>query len=252
MNFYFDESIREAGGFIIGALVGSSEDLNEVVRSEWRKLGLDPQLFEYKSSHTKKKSNSQHLLRDHISAILANYGTIGVVVSPLNERRNLGSACAKLLAQLASRHHFDTNGSSILYVDQGIEFSNHEEDSVRKIGVTAIPNCDSRSVSGLQVADHAAHILGSMLLETLGVLTKKVPSPYREEFGIEAIDLGWELWSKIRYNFFSVANCDPTNSDEIPFAIVEGHGLLVSPTCGPELCNAANKCFGSSYLGCTV
>jgi hypothetical protein len=68
--FYFDESIREKGQFIIGALVYSPSDLTPLVHREWEGLGLDPLKYEYKSSSPKAGNEAAQEQRFRLYSIL--------------------------------------------------------------------------------------------------------------------------------------------------------------------------------------
>ena len=111
-------------------------------------------------------------------------------------------------------------------------------------------------MAGIQVADHAAHALGGMLLEEMGLVTKTVRAgEYSGYHPDEMLNLGFELWASIRYALigkneyiegFSPPPDDPVN----PYFKVEGYGLLISPECSESLAATARKRFGVNYLGC--
>ncbi|MEE2692221.1 MAG: hypothetical protein VX640_11850 [Pseudomonadota bacterium] len=252
MYLYYDESIRTRGGFIVGALVGSSIDLSKAVRAEWIRLGLNADEFEYKSSAPKSSDVQQADLRAFINDILRTNASLALAVLPLECRRDLGLACVRLTEQLALKGHLDRNLQHYLYTDNDIKLSSNDIKRLRAINIEPFSDCDSVKIAGIQVADHAAHILGSMLLESMGVIQKQVQSSYPEEYRVESVSLGWELWGDIRYNFFSEVEYDPHDSASAPFAIVEGHGLIIANECGDRLKENALRTFGKSYLGCTV
>ena len=68
---YFDESIRDKGGFIIGAAVYSSCDLTSHVHQQWESLGLNPLEYEYKSSALKAGSTAAEEQRRRLRAVLS-------------------------------------------------------------------------------------------------------------------------------------------------------------------------------------
>src|SRR5688572_14528733 len=96
---YFDESIRESGGFIIGALVVSNRDLSPVVTEEWRRLGLDPESGEYKSSNP-KNGNELGVAQRGVVANFLHRSKLGLVVAPIEDRKQLGEYCVRLVIQL--------------------------------------------------------------------------------------------------------------------------------------------------------
>lgn len=70
---------------------------------------------------------------------------------------------------------------------------------------------DSRSVSGIQVADHIAHTCGTMLLDALGKINKIVNVPNSGYDDDVEIGLGFEMWAGIRYAFLSVRKTQKGN-----------------------------------------
>jgi hypothetical protein len=115
---------------------------------------------------------------------------------------------------------------------------------------------DSRVVGGIQVADHAAHALGGMLLEEMGLLKKSVRagenSGYHPD---ELFDLGFELWASLRYalmgrNEYIEGLSPPPDDPANPYFRVDGVGLYVASTCSAELAATARARFGVNYLGC--
>ena len=94
--FYFDETIRDKGNFIIGALVASEHDLSQIVSEQWRRLGLNPESAEYKSSDPKENSNLGVIQRQVMAELLQG-SKLALTVAPVSERRRLGEYCADLL-----------------------------------------------------------------------------------------------------------------------------------------------------------
>lgn len=113
---------------------------------------------------------------------------------------------------------------------------------------------NSKLVAGIQLGDLAAHTLGIMLLEQLGHISKKVRAGESSGYDPDLeIELGFELWASIRYSFFMGPNGHgTTDDDQISMARfdVNGYGLYISPLCNPALTRAAEKRFGTNYLGC--
>ena len=113
--FYIDESIRENGGFIIGALIYSENDLASVVRTCLEKF---PSIKEYKSSSLKSNNAEERELRDCLRSILSAC-KIGLVILPSNHRPRLGNEILLGLQQiivnckLQSEHY--------IYFDQEIK-----------------------------------------------------------------------------------------------------------------------------------
>jgi hypothetical protein len=251
---YFDETIRERGGFIIGALVVSARDLSPIVANEWRRLGLDPGSNEYKSSDP-KAGNQLGTAQRRVMARLLHDSRLGLVVAPVAGRQRLGEYCTELIVQLIETGAMP-DGDHIVYLDESIPIAEADLNRLCERRVTPVPGSDSKTIGGIQVADHAAHALGGMLLEELGVLQKRVRA--REDSGYhpdDLLDLGFELWASLRYALIgrneyidgrSPHPDDPAN----PFYRVEGVGLYLASTCSTELGERARARFGVNYLGC--
>src|SRR5690349_12035111 len=87
--FYFDESIQERGGFIIGAIVYSDTDLTPAVFKALSAVGLIPRTDEFKSGSRMSSQPRQSKVRDLLSDLLQSVKT-GLVVVPSAHRDRLG------------------------------------------------------------------------------------------------------------------------------------------------------------------
>ena len=250
---YFDETLRERGKFIIGALVVSDRDLSPIVAKEWSRLGLDPKSAEYKSSDP-KDGNQLGIAQRAVMAQLLHESKLGLAVAPMSDRLRLGEYCASLVVQLMEERAMG-KGEHLLYLDQGIPMDAAYSERLEKLKVSVSLGSDSRMIGGIQVADHAAHALGGMLLEEIGMQRKSVrageDSGYRPD---ELLDLGFELWASLRYalmgrNEYIEGLSPPPEDPANPYFRVDGVGLYVSSTCSPELAAAARARFGVNYLG---
>lgn len=253
---YFDESIQERGGFIVGAYV-FGDDADASVSRALEHVGLKPGLDEFKSSAQMSAQPVQQHLRDELREIVRDY-RVGVLVAPLEDRANLGSLALEGLDQIARANRL--NGSTGLqeaFMDEGL-FSSGEQAAkcAATVGIagycTVRTEQDSRVIKGLQIADLVAHTAGVMLLDSLGLLTKRVRaganSGYDENF---EIDLGFEMWASLRYQFFYAGPV--AGQDEIyrgALMHVGENGLFVAPSCSTRLRSAAEGRFGECYLGC--
>lgn len=252
--FYFDETIRERGNFIIGAVVASEQDLSPIVSEQWRKLGLNPESAEYKSSDPKENSDLGETQR-LVMADLLQRSKLGLTVAPSSERRRLGEYCTDLLIQIADAG-FIREGEHFLYLDQNIKLGISDIARLRDINISPFPGSDSRKIGGIQVADHAAHALGGMLLEEMGLITKQVLAGENSGYPPDdLLELGFELWASLRYALigrneyiegFSPHPDDPAN----PYFRIDGVGLHVASTCSEALAQQAKSRFGINYLGC--
>ncbi len=98
-NLYFDESIRDNGKFIIGALVVSDDDLSAEIRTQWKSMGLNPNSDEYKSSALKINNEVSVEQRIFVRDLLHN-SKLALIVLPNDDRKQLGNYCAELVLQL--------------------------------------------------------------------------------------------------------------------------------------------------------
>jgi hypothetical protein len=250
---YFDESIRDRGGFIVGALVISDSDLSPVVRDLWRDMGLDSETFEYKSSCLKLGDRQGQQQRDVLRQLLHS-SRLALTVCPNADRQRLGTHCLSLVSQLLETGLLPADQHN-LYVDRNIVIPARDRDSVASRGVSVHPNQDSRILAGLQVADHAAHALGGMLLEEMGLVRKTVVAG--EDSGYDPdlkIELGFELWASLRYALLGrneeIEGLSTLDDLANAYFRVEGYGLYIAPSCKQELATHVRKRFGVNYLGC--
>lgn len=249
---YFDESIRDRGRFIAGALVVSEVDLTTTVHERWRALGFDPAQFEYKSRGDKVGLDAR-MLRDEVHAFL-EWAQVGVVICPLEDRGSLGVHAISLATQLATTGCIGS-GAHVLYLDQGIRVASRDLARAETFDIQVCVEQDSRVVGGLQIADHVSHLLGTLLLERMGLVTKMVRAGEFSAYDPDTeLELGYELWSSLRHSIIcapaEVSGIDP--DDWFAMRPVDGFGLYVAPSCGAELRAAALDRFGENYLGCIL
>ena len=253
-NLYFDESIRDNGAFIIGALVVSNDDLSSRVREQWQKMGLDPNSDEYISSAIKANNNVSVEQRKFVRYLLHN-SNLALVILPKDDRKQLGNYCAELTLQLLNTGMLKKEKHE-LYIDENIFIDKDLKAKLEDCSVSLYLNCDSSKEAGIQLADHASHALGGMLLEEMGIIKKQVKagknSGYHHE---DLLDLGFELWAGLRYalignNQYIEGLSPPPEDPANPYFMVEGYGLYIAGSCSKDLTSAAKKRFGINYLGC--
>lgn len=253
--FYFDESIHNRGNFILGAFVYSVSDLSPIVYDKIRDVGLKPGIDEFKSSHIMKDGSKFPKLREALRAMFTKVN-IGMVIAPTEERNCLGDHALSGLEKILISNNLNQKPHDVFF-DQEIAFrlgSRGIDDFCHKFIIKIHLNQDSRIVAGLQVADLAAHTLSVMLLETLGLVNKKVIISGDPIYENILLELGFELWAGLRYSLFSQTQItieaierDPINA----FLIDTGsYCLYVAPNCPKEIKEAADKRFGMNYVGC--
>jgi hypothetical protein len=244
---YYDESIRDQGKFIIGALVISSINLTTEVQKAWLNLGLNPEVDEYKSSTAKRDNCISKKQRDVLRELLI-HTRLGLVICSTERRSFLGEGCAKLFFQLFEKNMLEP-GEHKVYIDQNIKIKNNLREQLCALGVEPLLNQDSQRIAGLQVADHAAHALGGMLLEQMGLINKTLKAgPYSGYDPDTDIDLGFELWAGIRHSL--IGKNEDENDIANPYLRVEGLGLLLDPELPADLVAHSLARFGVNYVGC--
>jgi hypothetical protein len=254
MPFYFDESIHPRGGFILGAYVFGPDPTNDV-NAALAAVGLDPDRDEFKSSTKMTEHPEQQALRRELYNILHLTYHYAVVIVPYKERASLGtealSGLAKIcrangLTQQRQRAYFD-NG---IFSSAGRALELTEQSGLSKY-CDVHPEQDSRRVKGLQLADLVAHICATMLLDALGLLSKLVKAGPNSGYDPNLdIELGFELWASVRYQFFNGGLPANVQSNEEMVVEVAPYGLHIAESCPPTLRHAALARFGKQYLGC--
>ncbi|HEY6529977.1 MAG TPA: hypothetical protein VIZ65_14910 [Cellvibrionaceae bacterium] len=253
-NLYFDESIRDNGKFIIGALVISEENLSTQIRAEWERMGLNPNDDEYKSSTIKFDNEISVKQREFIKSLLHS-SKLALVVLPSHDRKELGNYCASLVLQLLNTKKLLGNAHS-LYIDENVFMSRNVQLKLESLGVNLYLNSDSKKEAGIQLADHASHALGGMLLEEMGLIKKQIKAGENSGYHPDQIlDLGFELWASLRYALIGdnqyIKGLSPPPDDPVnPYFMVNSYGLYIAASCAENLESCANKRFGINYLGC--
>jgi hypothetical protein len=193
--FYFDESIHERGSFILGAFVYSKTDLSKPVADAIASVGLKPGTDEFKSSGRDADQDRRFALR-HLLRMEMMDARLGIVLTDYSERGWLGDEAIRGLQWLINVNELGRGHE--VYFDQGVSFSRRSVDVLQFEGSTGSVchlEKDSRLVGGLQVADLAAHSLATMVLETMGLVSKQVPAgPYLGYNEDDHPDTGRQHW----------------------------------------------------------
>lgn len=251
---YFDESIRDNGEFIIGALIISEDDLSCRIRKQWQDMGLNPNDDEYKSSSIKVNNEVSVMQREFIRNLLQNT-RLALVVLPSKDRKQLGNYCAELVLQLLGAEML-RNEIHNLYIDQNVFVDKTNIAKLEELKVKLYLNSDSKTEAGIQLADHASHALGGMLLEEMGIIKKQVKAGENSGYHPEdMLDLGFELWASLRYaligkNHYFEGLSPPPEDPANPYFLIDGYGLYITDSCSEILSSAAKNRFGTNYLGC--
>jgi len=217
-------------------------------------MGLNPNDDEYKSSAIKSNNEISVKQREYIRG-LVHSSRLALVVLPSHDRKQLGNYCAELVFQLLETNKLN-NESHKLFIDENIFIDKDVKAKLESRNVNVYLNTDSKLEAGIQLADHASHALGGMLLEEMGIIKKQVKagdnSGYHPD---ELLGLGFELWASLRYalignNQYIEGLSPPPEDPANPFFMVDGYGLYIADSCSKALTSAAKKRFGINYLGC--
>lgn len=250
--FYLDDSKHHAWGFSLAVFAICETDPQVELTSILVKNGFDPSLYEFKSSTRMKDNPKLRSLRDDLKQFIQSRCKVAVCV--VEGDVNIGPASICLL-QKALTHKSLKGRQHEVFFDEGL-FSSKQKAEKMAGEYEVLEKCsfhfeqDSKSVAGIQVADLAAHTCGIMLLDALGHIDKKVRiknSGYPED---DEIDLGFELWASLRYEFLSENKTSFKDEFDIAFVAVEPFGLFIHDSVGDAVTEAAHGRFGEMYLGC--
>ena len=254
---FFDDSKHDRQGFSIGAFVYTPSDPSPYINWALQECGLRSEIDEFKSSAYMSRSPAQEKLRGKLRYIIFDQGCrLGVVVVPCS--LELGDEAMFLLQKMLSHPNLD-RGQHEVYFDEGLfKTVDCGRDTASAHGLPEWCNLnleqDSRKVPGIQLADLVAHTCAVMLKESLGLIDKTVKAGDNSGYDPDLdIEIGFELWASVRYNFLSEEPPHPdewVEGDLQPMANVLPYGLHVSSTCREKLRKAATKRFGAMYLGC--
>jgi hypothetical protein len=237
-HIFFDDSHHERGDFSVGAFAFFSNDPADQVHSAIERSGLVPWLDEYKSRHPHSADPRWIKLRRSLFQI-ADQATIGLVVAPFFDRARFGLHALMGLAHIVRANN--VRRPVVVMLDEGLYQSDHQfhgwrNDSALPSDVVVTPECDSKSVPGIQVAD----------LIALGVSDKALHSAQEGEW-----QLSFEMWAKLRYNFFCRPIDDPSLREAANAGLVDSHhGLYIAPGCTQAVASVADARFGETWLGC--
>jgi hypothetical protein len=255
-HIYVDESIHVQGDFIATAAIFSDRDLQAPIERILRQCGLTPGVDEFKSSNPMNGNETSQYLRSGLRSVLHDQQCrVALAFSHISERTELDIQVLELISSAIQR---DSSKADEYYLsaDKGIMRSATRaqwrscEDTYR---INILPNDDSRSVYGLQLADMCAHSAAMVIKGKTGHSTKRIfvgeESGYRPG---TAIGLDFELWASLRYNLASneVAVLDPESKVEMPERYMKPFGLNISAGCSSDVRQAAQTVFGKVYLGC--
>jgi hypothetical protein len=259
-EIFLDESIRESGGFIVGAFVYCERDPTSAVHAALVQAGMRPGVDEFKSSAWMSSRSVLMNLRNNLCSIVQG-SKIGLLVMPSDHRSELGDEALHCLEKILAANKLDQSQQTI-HFDTGImPCAAAQQEFKRTFGARCelLLDRNSITVAGLQLADLTAHYLGTMLLAEMSGVRKTVRAGkgYPPDLQVE---LDFELWAQLHGAWFSsgrgLIGIDDHAPDDIHGFIaamsvdVANYGLYISSFCGSPLYDAAIKRFGTCYMGC--
>ncbi len=255
--FYFDESIHPQGHFVLGALAYSETALDGGVADALLRSGLTPGVDEFKSGSRMDRQPAQAEARRLLKGVIQDRCRIGIVIAPDTSGAEFGYEALLGLKKVLLTNRF-RSASHEVFFDQGI-FTNRVAAELAASRICDGHNCNfhleqnSIMIMGLQAADLIAHNCAMMMLAQLGIVKKKVKAGPNSGYDPDSeVELEFELWAGLRYNFFAAAPPPvDTWKSQLDFQVdVESRGLHLADSCDNEIRDAALIRFGRMYLGC--
>ncbi len=251
---YLDDSKHHRFGFSLAAFVICDDDPSELISSIFRELEYDPELFEYKSSAKMAGDSRLQTLRSTLKNFVGRHCKIAVCLVDGDKR--LGPAALKLLTAALSHPQLEGQSHKVFF-DEGL-FQSSRVATRLVDGDASFQLCefhfeqDSRRHLGIQLADMVAHTCSTMLLETLGHVTKKVvvSAPGDGVYDGLEVELGFEMWAGIRYAFLAKNKEFPMDDFDLANVEVYPWGLFIDQSVSEQISSAAMERFGENYLGC--
>ena len=238
----------------MGAFIFLDTNPNDEIVKYLIKCGLDSGTDEFKSGARMDKYPEQIELRRHLKRLISET-KIGVLVSASNEG-DFKKSASQALIQIIKNNEFENESELEVFFDQGIFKGDKDPDYLKmKDSLSCKINIeqDSKQIRGIQLADLVAHTCSIMLKESLGLITKKTKAGENSGYDPDMeIEIGFEMWTEIRYNFFSTPPPHPDEwvSQKDCVADVGKKGLYISEKCSELVKEKSLEKFGEMYLGC--
>jgi hypothetical protein len=242
VDVFVDESIHDRGDFIVVAAVCSHADVQQEVIQALLDCGFDPSCDEFKSSMKMDGNAGAQDLRRRLQIILSGC-KIGAAICPRSDRAKLVSHVAALLSILdvPSETQIET-----VHFDEGMRGSAAQMPA----SVTVRLGCNSKLVAGIQLADCAAHLISTILLAEMGLVTKTVSESTVDGEQEGEIGLAWSLWATVRRALAGNRSVGTSEEDGISDPMMNPFGLVVSDDCSDAVKAAIEKRLSAVWLGC--
>jgi hypothetical protein len=251
---YLDDSKHHGFGFSLTAFVACDFDPTEALSTMFEAYGYNSSTFEFKSSAKMKGDDKLQRLRSSLKLFVARNCKIAVCV--VGDDRRLGPASLELL-NAALKHPKLSEDKHEVFFDEGL-FSSVESAQKLLQGSYAANRChchfeqDSRKVRGIQLADIVAHTCATMLLDSMGHLTKtiKLDAPGDSIYDGLEVELGFEMWADIRSSFLCQNKPNPKDDFDIATVDIFPWGLFIDNSADNKTTAGAMDRFAEMYLGC--
>ena len=253
-RIYIDDSAHERGKFIISGIVTTVKDVDSKIAEILIENGLDKKTDEFKSRLCSPNNPAMIKVRKQLNYLIRRNCKIGLIILPISHREKIGIETLKGLKKIIDNNDF---GEKIeINIDENY-FKNSKQGKIlcAEFGLDKYElnlEVDSSEKKGVQLADLIAHTCSTMLLEELGLITKKVKAGKSSGYDPDLdIELGFELWAGIRYNFLGEIDMERfENGDGQPHTSTEPFGLYISEYCNKKLTKKIRNTFSEIYLGC--
>jgi len=251
---YLDDSKHHSFGFSLAAFVICDVDPTEEVISIFREHGYDSASFEFKSSAKMEGNCKLQSLRAALKSLIARNCSVAVCV--VNGDKKLGPAALELL-QCSLTHPQLNAARHEVYFDEGL-FPSVSSAEALVDDVNSLDSCNfhfeqnSRDILGIQLADIVAHTCGTMLLDSLGHISKMIviDEPSDSVYHGLEVELGFEMWAGIRNTFLRRNKSNPKDDFELAIVDVFPWGIFIDESVDERISSAAMDRFGEMYLGC--
>jgi hypothetical protein len=254
---YYDDSKHPNAEFYLGAFIYSERDLNEEISQYISASGLSPKVDEFKSRLRMDQNPEQKELRKYLKRLI-RHTKIAIVITAPNEK-DFKYSTSKALIQLIENNQEDLIFPLTVHLDEGI-YKGHNDDDYKSLVsslnldlVNLHIEQDSKVIRGIQLADLVAHTCSIIMKESLGLINKTIKAGNNSGYDPDTdIEIGFEMWVGIRYNFFSTPppHPDKWESQLDCIANVEDKGLFISDSCNEKIRVKGKGRFGEMYLGC--
>lgn len=251
---YLDDSKHHRFGFSLAAFVICDVNPTEAVISIFRDRGYDPVYFEFKSSAKMKGDSNLQSLRAALKSFIARNCSVAVCL--VNGDKKLGPAGLQLL-QCALAHPQLKDIQHEVFFDEGLFPSVRAAEALVE-NVKVLETCrfhfeqNSQDVIGIQLADVVAHTCATMLLDSLGQISKMIAIDDLSDSAYDGleVELGFEMWAGIRYAFLKRNKPNPKDDSEFAMVDVFPWGLFIDDSVDKKIASAAMARFSEMYLGC--